>query len=196
MELQELKEKCLAAIDRNKEQIIELGQAIYQTPELGYKEFQTQKKAEEAFANAGFTVEKNLAYTGCRASSGKKDGPTVGVLGELDCILCADHPDSQAGGNVHACGHNVQIANLFGCALGLKESGALEELGGNVEFLAVPAEEGACPAGETGWDRFVSPVPHDGDAGRKTLHRGHRLQRLYDEDRALHRQGGPCGICA
>lgn len=141
MELQELKEKCLAAIDRNKEQIIELGQAIYQTPELGYKEFQTQKKAEEAFAGAGFTVEKNLAYTGCRASSGRKDGPTVGVLGELDCILCADHPDSQAGGNVHACGHNVQIANLFGCALGLKESGALEELGGNVEFLAVPAEE-------------------------------------------------------
>lgn len=141
MELRELKQKCLDAIEANQEKIINLGREIYKTPELGYKEFQTQKKVEEAFEQAGFEVEKNLAYTGCRATLGKKDGPKAGVIGELDCIMCADHPDSQNGGNVHACGHNVQIANLYGCALGLKESGALEELGGSVDFLAVPAEE-------------------------------------------------------
>ena len=141
MELQELKQKCLAAIDANAEKIIGLGQELYKTPELGYKEFQTQKSVEEAFEGAGFEVEKNLAYTGCRAHISKKEGPTVGVIGELDCIMCSDHPDSRDGGNVHACGHNVQLANLYGCALGLKESGVLDMLGGNVEFLAVPAEE-------------------------------------------------------
>lgn len=141
MELEQLKQKCLNAIDANQKKIINLGQDLYQTPELGYKEFQTQKKVEAAFEEAGFAVEKNLAYTGCRAAAGKKEGPVVGVVGELDCIMCAEHPDSTAEGNVHACGHNVQLANLYGCALGLKESGALDALDGSVEFLAVPAEE-------------------------------------------------------
>ena len=54
MELQELKQKCLAAIDANAEKIIGLGQELYKTPELGYKEFQTQKSVEEAFEGAGF----------------------------------------------------------------------------------------------------------------------------------------------
>ena len=42
---------------------------------------------------------------------------------------------------MHACGHHVQLANLYGCAAGLTESGILEELCGTVEFIAIPAEE-------------------------------------------------------
>ena len=57
MELEQLKQKCLNAIDANQEKIINLGQDLYQTPELGYKEFQTQKKVEAAFEEAGFAVE-------------------------------------------------------------------------------------------------------------------------------------------
>lgn len=142
MELQEMKQRCMRIIDENREEIIRLGKEIYQTPELGFKEFQTQKRVADAFQKAGFSVESGIAYTGCKAVGEKKEGPSVAVTGELDCVVCAEHPDSTKEGNVHACGHNIQLANVYGCALGLSRSGALKELAGTVEFLAVPAEEG------------------------------------------------------
>ena len=38
MNIKELKSKALKAIEENKEKIIELGEKIYNNPELGYKE--------------------------------------------------------------------------------------------------------------------------------------------------------------
>ena len=39
------------------------------------------------------------------------------------------------------CGHNAQIAGLVGAARALKVSGVIDQLSGEVVFLAVPAEE-------------------------------------------------------
>ena len=44
-------------------------------------------------------------------------------------------------GAAHACGHNAQIAAMLGAAMGLCLSGAMEQLDGDLAFLAVPAEE-------------------------------------------------------
>ena len=63
------------------------------------------------------------------------------MIGELDCIQCKEHPDSTPEGNVHACGHHAQLADLYGCAIGLLRSGVMKELGGAVDFIAIPAEE-------------------------------------------------------
>lgn len=141
MTKEELKELCLKEIDNNKEEIIALGENIYKTPELGYKEFETTKTIENGFKSLGLETKSGIAYTGCRAQIGENDGPTVAVVGELDCVNCATHPDSIANGNIHACGHNVQLANIFGAALGLTKSGIMKDLAGKVDFLAVPAEE-------------------------------------------------------
>lgn len=141
MEKEELKRRCLEAIDRNRDKIIKLGDDIYKTPELGYKEFCTTNRMEEAFSSLGLLPETKIAYTGCKIGTPKNAGPNVAVMGELDCIVCAEHPESTEKGNVHACGHNVQLANLFGCAAGLIESGVMEELSGSAEFIAIPAEE-------------------------------------------------------
>ena len=48
MEKEELKRRCIEAIEKRKEEIIRLGESIYRTPELGYKEFETTKRMEEA----------------------------------------------------------------------------------------------------------------------------------------------------
>lgn len=141
MKREELKKRCLDTIDTFRDQIIALGQDTYCTPELGYKEVETTKRVVKAFTDNGLEPETEIAYTGCRVSPPKKEGPTVAVMGELDCIACGDHPDSAANGNVHACGHHVQLANLFGCAMGLVQSGVLDELSGNVDFVAIPSEE-------------------------------------------------------
>lgn len=137
----ELKKRCLEAIDANREQIIALGKDTYCTPELGYKEFETTKRVAEAFRENGLEPEMNIAYTGCKVSAGKENSPRIAVMGELDCVVCDEHPDSISNGNIHACGHHVQLANLFGCTLGLMKSGVMNELGGGVDFIAIPSEE-------------------------------------------------------
>lgn len=141
MNKEELKRRCLEAIDANRELIIKLGNDVYKTPELGYKEFQTTKRVEEAFREVGLTPESEIAYTGCKVSASGKKGPKVAVMGELDCVVCAEHPDCADNGNIHACGHHVQLANMFGCAVGLIKSGVMDELDGAADFIAIPSEE-------------------------------------------------------
>lgn len=142
MEKQEIKQACLRTIEQYSEQIIALGNATYQTPELGYKEFETGKLVQAAFENVGLKPETGIAYTGCRVSSGEKgDGLRVTVMGELDCIMCDSHPDATDEGLIHACGHHVQLANLFGAAVGILKSDVMEHLQGAADFIAVPAEE-------------------------------------------------------
>lgn len=141
MEKEELKRRCIEAIERRKEEIIRLGESIYRTPELGYKEFETTKRMEEAFVSLELKTVSPIAYTGCKASAGGRRKPVVAVMGELDSVVCPEHKDSAANGNMHACGHHVQLANLFGCAAGLTESGVIDELSGTVDFVAIPAEE-------------------------------------------------------
>lgn len=136
-----LKQRCLAAIDRRREEIIALAEEIYREPELGYREVKTTERMARAFSTLSDQVETGIAYTGCKIASPKKEGPVVAVMGELDCVMCKAHPDSTKGGNVHACGHHAQLADLYGCAVGLLSSGVMEELDGQVEFVAIPAEE-------------------------------------------------------
>lgn len=140
MEKEELKKICIETIDKNRDKIIKFGKDIYKTPELGYKEFVTTEKVVDVFKELG-EVETPIAYTGCRIGSGDKDKLTVAVIGELDSITCPNHKDANKNGNVHACGHHVQLSNVYGAAIGLIKSGLINKLDGRVEFIAIPSEE-------------------------------------------------------
>src|SRR5438093_11056179 len=140
----ELKHRVYQAIDQRGEEIIGLGEQTRRHPELGFKEVKTARLVEETFKKLGLTPRPGLALTGVRADvSGRGgDGPTFAVLGELDALVVAGHPESDpATGAAHACGHNAQIAAMLGAAMGLINAGALDRLAGRVAFFAVPAEE-------------------------------------------------------
>lgn len=141
MNKQEMKQRCCDVIDQNREAIIALAEDIYRHPEMGYHEFRSTEQMAKVFAGLGLHVNSGIAYTGCDAKVGGETGPVVAVMGELDSLNCPDHPDCAANGNVHACGHHAQLANLYGCALGLVKAGVLPELSGGVKFVAIPAEE-------------------------------------------------------
>lgn len=143
MNINEIKERVVKAIDENRELILKAGQDMYDNPEFGYKEFKGTKIVSSYFKNElGLEVEEGIAYTGCRARSNMDvEGPKVAILGELDAISCSDHLDSNELGVVHACGHHIQIAGMLGAATGLIKSGVLSELGGKIDFIATPAEE-------------------------------------------------------
>lgn len=143
MSLDELKQRVNDEIDRQAEHLIALGEDIFRHPELGFKEQRTAGVVAQEFGRLGLGYHEQLALTGVKTTvSGRGSGPTIAIIGELDSVLVADHPDANPEtGAAHCCGHNAQITTMLGVANGLVRSGVLDELGGNVAFMAVPAEE-------------------------------------------------------
>jgi amidohydrolase len=144
MTTHELRKRVWEAIDRRGEEIIGLGEQIRRHPELGFKEAKTARLVEETFKKLGLAPRAGLALTGVRADAAGRAGagPTFAVLGELDALVVAGHPESDPQtGAAHACGHNAQVAGLLGAAMGLLDAKAFDHLAGRVAFFAVPAEE-------------------------------------------------------
>ncbi len=137
------KQNAIAAIDEYTDRIHEFRRDIWAHPELGFKEHRTAKKVQEFFDELGLEYESEIAVTGVRADvKGKKSDIRMAVLGELDAVTCQDHPDADPDtGAVHACGHDSQLAVMLGTAVALTKTGLMEHLGGDVAFIAVPAEE-------------------------------------------------------
>ncbi|HUG14907.1 MAG TPA: amidohydrolase [Thermomicrobiales bacterium] len=139
----ELKRRVVEEIERNADHLVAVGERIYRDPELGFKEFRTAKIVAAEFQRLGLGYHEEIAITGLKTVvAGGSAGPTVGVIGELDSVLVADHEfANSATGAAHCCGHNAQITTMLGVATGLLKSGVLAELDGSVAFFAVPAEE-------------------------------------------------------
>src|SRR5882762_732500 len=141
----ELKQQVYQAIEQRGDEIIGLGEEIRRHPELGFKEVKTARLVEETFKKLGLAPRSGLAMTGVRAEVAGRggEGPTFAVLGELDALVVAGHPEGDAvTGAAHACGHNAQVAGMLGAAMGLVDAKAFDHLAGRVALFAVPAEEG------------------------------------------------------
>ena len=143
MTKEELKVALCAAIEKRLEDIRAIGLSIAEEPELGYKEVKTSAKVQEAFDRLGIAYETGFGVTGVKARlAGAGHRRTVALLGELDAIVCREHPMSDpVTGAAHCCGHNVQIANLVAVAMAVKDVDAMKYLGGDLVLFAVPAEE-------------------------------------------------------
>ncbi|QOR33993.1 amidohydrolase [Clostridium sp. 'deep sea'] len=143
MNKETLKQQVCKVIENHKDEIIAIGNDIFSHPELGYKEFRTADIVKRVFGDLGIQYRDKIGVTGVRADvKGRKSKLKVAVMGELDAVVCPDHPhaDPQTGA-AHSCGHNAQIAGMLGAAIGLVKSGVMSELDGDVSFMAVPAEE-------------------------------------------------------
>jgi len=131
------------AVDQYRALILEAERYIWKNPETGYKEVKTCKYLQEAFEKLGYELKMAEGITGfytCIDTG--RPGPEVLVLGEMDSIICPNHPEADpVTGAVHSCGHNAQSAALLGVAAALKVPGILDKLSGKIRLCAVPAEE-------------------------------------------------------
>ena len=112
-------------------------------PETGYKEFLCSEYMANQFRELGYEpiMAGDIPGFYVKIDTGRP-GPCVLVLGELDAIKCATHPEADPEtAAVHACGHSAQSAALVGIAAGLKKPHALDSLSGSIILCAVPAEE-------------------------------------------------------
>lgn len=133
----------ISAIEKHKKLLDKTMDFIWKNPEVGYKEWKTSAYLEARFEELGYQLNRagNIPGFTAEFDTGQA-GPIVAVMGELDALMCATHPDADPETKaVHACGHLMQTTVMLGIAAALKEDGVAEGLSGKIRFIAVPAEE-------------------------------------------------------
>jgi len=137
-------EKITKAVDKHSKMILDTERHIWENPETGFKEWNTSKYLADIFEGLGYTlkVAGNIPGFYTDIDTGKP-GPKVLICGEMDSLICIEHPESDPVTHaVHSCGHNAQCGALIGIAAALKEEGVMDGLCGSVRLCVVPAEEG------------------------------------------------------
>lgn len=135
--------QIIAAVDRHSALIHETEAWLWKHPETGFREWKSHEYLKNEFEKLGYTLREAGNIPGFTADIDTgRPGPRILVLGELDSLICIDHPDADPETHaVHSCGHHAQCAALLGIAAALKEPGILDGLSGSVRLCAVPAEE-------------------------------------------------------
>lgn len=134
-------EQLVKLAEKNKEMTLKAERWLWAHPQVGYTEWEAHNYLKEAFEALGYTLTEagNIPGFYTDLDTGKP-GPKVCVMGELDALDIANHPES-VNGMTHSCGHHAQGAGLLGLAAALKEEGALQGLCGTIRLMMVPAEE-------------------------------------------------------
>lgn len=128
-----LKRRAAEAIDKRKEELIELSLRIHATPEPAFEEFKSSAMLADYLGENGFTVERGVCDlpTAFRATFGS-GAPRVAFVAEYDALP----------GVGHGCGHNIIGTASSAAAVVTKE--LLEDAGGgSVILMGTPAEEAA-----------------------------------------------------
>lgn len=145
----ERKDRIHAIVDRKRDTIGQMNQAVYSYAEYGYHEFKSSAKLEEVLEQEGFEVERGAcgietAFIGTYGSG----RPVIGILAEYDALPnlsqkagVAEHCPIEGQQYGHGCGHSALGAGGVGAALVVKEY--LKETGasGTVKIYGCPAEE-------------------------------------------------------
>ena len=143
------KSGALSAIDRERQRLIALSDAIWDHPEVKYQEFFAAKTLCEFLQAEGFLVQEGTAGipTAFCASFGQ-GGPVIGLLAEYDALegmsQCAEvdrRCPVQEGEAGHGCGHNLLGVGAVGAALALRDY-LKAGRSGTVKLFGCPAEEG------------------------------------------------------
>lgn len=97
------------AVEKHKQLILDAERYVWEHPETGYKEFETSQYMADTFKKFGYELVMAEGITGFyTVLDTGKPGPTVLILGELNSIICPEHPESnKETGAVHSCGHNA-----------------------------------------------------------------------------------------
>jgi amidohydrolase len=131
--LDSLREKIIFEIEKIEPRAREMADHIFDNPELGKEEFNTQKYLADELIRNGFSVETGTGKmaTAFRAEFDlQKHGPVVAFIAEYDAL-------PQMG---HACHHHIIASASVNAAIAL--SRLKGKLCGKIVVMGTPAEEG------------------------------------------------------
>ena len=137
----ERQQKLVAAVDRSRQLVLNAERWLWAHPQTGYTEWEAHNYLKDAFLKLGYTLTEPGDIPGFFTDIDTgRPGPKLCIMGELDALDIANHPES-VNGMTHCCGHHAQGAALLGIAAALKEPGALDGMSGSIRLMMVPAEE-------------------------------------------------------
>jgi amidohydrolase len=130
--IEELCKKIHVKIDEIFPRTVEMSDFIFDHPELGQKEHETQKYLVRELKENGFTVEESVGglETAFRADfDTKKAGPALAFIAEYDAL-------PKMG---HACHHHIIASSSVNGAIALSKLS--DEICGRIVCVGTPAEE-------------------------------------------------------
>ena len=185
---------------------------FHRNPELSLYEFETAARMAEEFAAAGYEVTTEVGGTGVVGLLRNGDGPTVMIRADMDALPVKELTGVEYASSVmakdlfgrevpvmHACGHDIHMANLIGVAR--KLSDIRDQWRGTVVLVAQPAEErglGARAMIEDGlFTHFPRPdynlglhVSSDLTTGQTGYKPGYAMANVDSVDIIVHGTGG------
>jgi amidohydrolase len=157
---------------------------IHEHPELSGQETQTAAKMAAKLRGLGYEVTEHVGGHGIVAIMRNGDGPTIMLRTELDALPVEEktglpyaskvHEKDPSGADVpvmHACGHDLHMAALYGTAAIMAKS--KDAWHGTLMLIGQPAEETITGAKAMLDDGFLTRFPRP-DAG-VALHVGNGL---------------------
>jgi len=143
-----MKKTAFEWIEKNRERLIEISDAIWNYAELGFVEFKSAKLLADELESHGFEMKRGVAGipTAFVATWGAGT-PVIGINGEYDALpgisnKAVPRQDPLVeGAPGHGCGHNIHGVSGLGGALGLKAAMEAEGIPGTIKYFGCPAEE-------------------------------------------------------
>lgn len=134
----------LAAAQEILPWMVEIRRDLHRHPELGLEEHRTASRIQAWLDDLGIEHVDGLAGTGVLGLiRGAGPGRTVALRADIDALPLQEANEvpyaSTIPGRMHACGHDVHTAILFGAARLLSQRAG--ELAGTVKLIFQPAEE-------------------------------------------------------
>ena len=144
-----LYEEYLSEIDRFRDGIFGVSDAIYDLAETAYHEKASAETLAKALEDHGFTVERGAAgIPTCFVATYGSGSPVIGIQAEYDALdglsqkPCVPAPEPVPGKTTgHGCGHNLFAGGSFAAALAVKAY-LVKRGSGTLKFFGCPAEEG------------------------------------------------------
>lgn len=131
LNLAEVKASIKQSVETQRQELEELSLRIHSNPELAMAEVKASGWLGDYLERHGFRVERGFCElaTAFRATYGKGK-PVIAFLAEYDALP----------GLGHGCGHNLIAASSVGA--GVAGRVAVDRLGGCLQVIGTPAEEG------------------------------------------------------
>lgn len=137
-------------IDGQSQEIIELSNRIWETPETRFQEYQSSRLLSDYLEEKGFSVERGVGgiETAFTATFGQ-DQPVIGILGEFDALSGLSQKEASdkreplvENGNGHGCGHNLLGTAGISAVVALKQLIEERKITGSIKYFGCPGEEG------------------------------------------------------
>lgn len=135
IDIDHVRRRVIDAVDERAGLLVEVSHRIHERPELLFEERFASDLLASALEAEGFDVERGAlgletAFVGRPPGADGGEGPRVAILCEYDALP----------GIGHGCGHNIIAAAGLGAALAAAT--VVAELGGRLDVIGTPAEEG------------------------------------------------------